>query len=100
MPVYCATKAFLTTYLEALRNRIAHRGAVVVTVKPGPVATPLTAKMDQKKLPLLITADKAATLILEGAKARRNVVYVPGTWRPIMFAIRSVPSWLFRRLNI
>jgi len=100
MPVYCATKAFLTTLLEALRNRIAHRGAVVVTVKPGPVATPLTAQMDHKKLPLLITADKAAMLILEGAKARRNVVYVPGTWRPIMFAIRSVPSWLFRRLNI
>lgn len=100
MPVYCASKAFLTTYLEALRNRIAHTGATVVTVKPGPVATPLTAAMDQKKLPFLITAEKAATLILEGAKARRNVLYVPGKWRPVMFIIRSIPSWLFRRLNI
>ncbi len=100
MPVYGATKAFLTTYLEALRNRIAHTGAVVVTVKPGPVATPLTAAMDPKKLPFLIPADKAATLILEAASRRRNVVYVPGIWRPVMFLIRSVPSLLFRRLNI
>jgi decaprenylphospho-beta-D-erythro-pentofuranosid-2-ulose 2-reductase len=100
MPVYGATKAFLTTYLEALRNRIAHTGAVVVTVKPGPVATPLTAAMDPKKLPFLIPADKAATLILEGARARRNIVYVPGIWRPVMFLIRSFPSAIFRRLNI
>ena len=72
----------------------------MVTVKPGPVATPLTAAMDQKKLPFLIQADKAATLILEGASRRKNIVYVPGIWRPVMFVIRSVPSFLFRRLNI
>lgn len=100
MPVYGATKAFFDTYLEALRNRIAHTGAVVVTVKPGPVATPMTAAMDQKKLPFLITAEKAAALTLEAARRKRNVVYVPGIWRPVMFLIRSVPSLLFRRLNI
>jgi decaprenylphospho-beta-D-erythro-pentofuranosid-2-ulose 2-reductase len=100
MPVYGATKAFLATYLESLRNRIGRTGAVVVTVKPGPVATPMTSGMDQKKLPLLITADKAATLILDAAARKRNLVYVPGAWRPIMFLIRSVPSFLFRKLNI
>jgi hypothetical protein len=56
--------------------------------------------MDPKKLPFLIPADKAAALILEGASKRRNVVYVPGIWRPVMFLIRSFPSLLFRLLNI
>ncbi len=100
MPVYGATKAFFDTYLEALRNRIAHTGAVVVTIKPGPVATPMTAGMDQKKLPFLITAEKAAALTLKAASRRRNVVYIPSIWRPVMFMICSVPSLVFRRLNI
>lgn len=99
-PVYGASKAFFDTYLEALRNRIAHTGATVVTIKPGPVATPMTAAMDPKKLPFLITAEKAAALTLEAARRKRGVVYVPGIWRPVMFLIRHVPSLLFRRLNI
>ena len=99
MPVYGASKAFLDTYLEALRNRIARSGAAVVVIKPGPVATPMTEAMDQKKLPFLITADKAASLILEAAAKRRAVAYVPGIWRPIMFIVRNIPSLIFRKMN-
>jgi decaprenylphospho-beta-D-erythro-pentofuranosid-2-ulose 2-reductase len=55
MPAYCTSKAALDTYLEALRNRIARYGVAVVTIKPGPVATPMTEGLD--KLPLLISAD-------------------------------------------
>ncbi len=99
MPVYAASKTFLDTYLEALRNRIAQKGVAVVTVKPGPVATQMTVEMDQKKLPFLITAEKAASLTLEAAARGRSVAYVPGLWRPIMMTIKSIPSFLFRRLN-
>jgi len=97
-PVYCASKAAFDTYLEALRNRLGHQGVSVVTVKPGPVATPMTEGMD--RLPLLIPADAAAEQIVAAAAKRTRWAYVPRVWRPIMFAIRNIPSVVFQRLDI
>lgn len=97
-PVYCAAKAALTTYLEALRNRIGRHGVSVVTVKPGPVDTPMTRGMD--RLPFLVSAADAARQILRAAGRGTGVVYVPGKWRPIMLVIRTLPSALFKRLDI
>jgi NAD(P)-dependent dehydrogenase (short-subunit alcohol dehydrogenase family) len=97
-PAYHASKAALDTFLEAVRNRVARRGVRVVTVKPGPVDTPMTQGMD--RLPLLISADAAAEQLLAGAARSANVVYVPGKWRPIMFVLRHIPSAIFRHLDI
>jgi short-subunit dehydrogenase len=97
-PAYHASKAALDAYLEAVRNRVARRGVGVVTVKPGPVDTPMTQGME--KLPLLVSADAAAEALLTGAARGRTVVYVPATWRPIMFVLRNLPSFIFRRLDI
>ncbi|HLI49483.1 MAG TPA: SDR family NAD(P)-dependent oxidoreductase [Chthonomonas sp.] len=96
-PVYSASKAFLDTYLEGLRNRTGRYGVRVVTIKPGPVDTPLVKGL--KNLPFLISADKAAELILKGAR-RDGVVYVPRIWRPIMAIVRLIPSFIFKRLNV
>ena len=96
-PVYGASKSFLDAYLESLRNRIARTGAAVVTVKPGPVDTPMTRDISKK--PLLITAEEAASTILAAAAARKRVVYVPWKWRPIMAIIRAIPSIIFKKLN-
>ena len=98
MPVYGATKAALNAYLESLRNRIGRYGASVVTIKPGPVDTPMT-QGSGKKLPLLIPAEQAAAQILEAARKRKNVAYVPGAWRIIMFIVRSIPSFVFKKMN-
>ncbi len=96
-PVYGASKAFLTTYLESLRNRLGPLGVSVVTVKPGPVETPMTAGLG--KMPLMITADKAASQIITAAQAGKRTVYVPGAWRPIMAIIRMIPSAVFQRMK-
>jgi len=97
-PAYHASKAALDTYLEAVRNRVARHGVRVVTVKPGPVDTPMTKGMD--KLPLLVSPDAAAAELLAGAARGAHTVYVPAKWRPIMFVIRHIPSFVFRRLDI
>src|SRR5579884_2568788 len=81
-PAYCASKAALNCYLEAIRNRVGRYGVAVVTVKPGPVDTPMTKGMD--KLPMLIPADQAASEILAAARRGANTAYVPAKWRPIM----------------
>jgi len=96
-PVYGATKAALNTYLESLRNRIERRGAFVVTVKPGPVDTPMTQGL---KMPGMISAERAAAEILLAAKDKVRVAYVPAKWKPIMAIIRAIPAPLFKWLNI
>ncbi len=96
-PAYHTSKAALTTYLEALRNRLFRYGVHVVTVKPGPVRTAMTEGL---KLPLMIDADDAARGTLALARAGTGQGYVPVAWRPIMLAIQHVPSVLFRRTNI
>jgi short-subunit dehydrogenase len=97
-PVYGATKAALNHYLEALRNRLSERGAHVVTIKPGFVATRMTAGMDD---PLwLIGSDEAARMILAAVEARANERFVPRRWALVAFVIRNIPSFLFKRLSI
>jgi short-subunit dehydrogenase len=97
-PVYNASKAGLDTYLEALRNRLARHGVTVVTVKPGPVTTRMTAGLD--RMPFLISAEDAARQTLAAARRGARTAYVPPRWRPIMFVLRNIPSALFTRLDV
>lgn len=96
-PGYHASKAGMDTYLESLRNRLWRHGVRVTTIRPGFVETPMT-----KDLPLkgAISADKAAALILKARDKEKTVAYVPGKWRLIMFVIRNIPSFVFRKLSI
>ena len=96
-PVYNASKAGMDTYLEALRNRLWRHGVRVTTVRPGFVETPMTAGL---KLKGAISADAAAAQILRARDRQRAIVYVPGKWRWIMFVIRCIPSFVFRKLSI
>jgi len=98
-PAYSTSKAGLTTWFEALRNRVARHGVNVVTVKPGFVDTPMTASLEQK--PMVIPVEKAASLIL--AAARRGgspSVFIPWTWWLVAMVLRHMPSRIFRRLDI
>lgn len=97
-PVYGATKAALENYLEALRNRLAPLGVSVVTVKPGPVATPMTAP--RGRLPGMISAERASALILRAARRKNTTAYIPWRWWLVSKILRLIPSPLFRRLKI
>jgi decaprenylphospho-beta-D-erythro-pentofuranosid-2-ulose 2-reductase len=96
-PVYNTSKAGLTCYLEALRNRCSRYGVTVVTVKPGPVATDMTKGL---KLPLMISAEEAADGALAMMKRGTSEGYVPAVWGPIMTVVKNVPSVVFRKTNI
>lgn len=99
MPGYTTSKAALSAWLEALRNRVSRHGVNIVTVKPGFVDTAMTAHLTKK--PMMISAPKAASLIL--ATARRGgspSAYIPFQWGIVAMIIRHIPSWLFRRLDL
>ncbi|MDZ4775024.1 MAG: SDR family NAD(P)-dependent oxidoreductase [Planctomycetota bacterium] len=97
-PVYCTTKAALNTYLEALRNRLSEVGVHVTTIKPGFVDTAMTKGMPG--LFWLISAEKAAEMILAAARGRVNTRYVPRRWWFVGTVIRSIPSFVFKKLNV
>jgi NAD(P)-dependent dehydrogenase (short-subunit alcohol dehydrogenase family) len=97
-PAYGASKAALDHFLEALRNRLTQRGVTVVTIKPGFVDTDLTRGMSG--LFWLISPDEAAERILAAARRGPATVYVPRRWRLVGLIIRSIPSFLFRKLKV
>jgi short-subunit dehydrogenase len=97
-PGYCTTKAALTTYLESLRNRCSRYGVNVVTIKPGFVDTAMTRGM--KGLFWLISPEKAANQSLALArKGKSGAAFVPSRWALVAFIVRSLPSFIFRKLN-
>lgn len=97
-PVYNTSKAGLHTYLEAIRNRIGRHGVRVLTVKPGFIDTAMTK--DMAGLFWVISADRAAEVILRKARRGASTIYVPARWRVVMWIIRSMPSAIFKRLKV
>jgi short-subunit dehydrogenase len=97
-PAYCTSKAALNTYLESLRNRLDGHSVHVLTIKPGFVDTDMTR--GKPGLFGVITAEEAARQILRAVEKKKNTVYVPRFWRYLMTVIRSIPSMIFRKLNV
>jgi decaprenylphospho-beta-D-erythro-pentofuranosid-2-ulose 2-reductase len=92
--VYGASKAGLDAFLSGLRNRCDRAGVQVLTIKPGFVATPMTAHIPRNRL--FAAPERVASDILKAVRRRRDVVYVPWFWRPIMAIIRAVPERIFK----
>jgi decaprenylphospho-beta-D-erythro-pentofuranosid-2-ulose 2-reductase len=96
--VYGAAKGGVERFLQGLRNRLHQSGVAVVTIKPGSVATPMTATM--KKNPLFANPQRVGRGIHRAIERRRDVVYIPWFWRPLMAVIRSLPERIFKRLHL
>jgi NAD(P)-dependent dehydrogenase (short-subunit alcohol dehydrogenase family) len=97
--IYGSAKAGLTAFLSGLRNAQSKAGLHVMTVKPGFVATQMTAGM---KLPPPLTAqpDEVAKAIIDSHEKRRDVIYVKARWRPVMAVIRAIPEGVFKKLSL
>ncbi|WP_321947711.1 SDR family oxidoreductase [Paraburkholderia sp. J10-1] len=97
--LYGSAKAALTAFCEGLNARLFKAGAHVVTIKPGFVATPMTAGLPLPG-PLVVTPDKVAADITRAIEKNRDVLYTPWFWSLIMLIIRSVPRFLFKRASL
>jgi decaprenylphospho-beta-D-erythro-pentofuranosid-2-ulose 2-reductase len=93
--LYGSAKAGLSAFLSGLRNRLAAKNVQVITVKPGFVATRMTAAM---KLPGLLTAQpqEVARRVLRAEQKGEDVIYVRPIWRLIMLCIKLIPERRFK----
>jgi short-subunit dehydrogenase len=96
--VYGASKGALNLFLEGLRNRIDRDGVNVLTIKPGFVATPMTAHLPHNAL--FASPDQIARGILKAVDSRRDVAYLPWFWRWIMLLVCAIPGRFFKKMNM
>jgi short-subunit dehydrogenase len=97
---YGASKAGLTAYLQGLRNRLHRSGVRVLTIEPGFVDTRMTLGRVNADSPLVARPERIARDIDRAIRWRRNTIYTPWFWRPIMLVIRLVPECVFKRLRL
>lgn len=93
---YCASKAAVFSYCEALRIELGGRGVAVTCVCPGFVATPMTSP-NPHPMPWLMTADAAAGRIVRGLVRKPAVLDFPRRMRLLMALTRFLPDAVIRR---
>jgi short-subunit dehydrogenase len=95
MAVYAATKAFVWSFSDALREECRGRGVQVMAVCPGPVDTPFFEATGDSKMRELIpkgsmtTAAAVVDETLSGLRARRGRV-IPGGLMKVSAAFTAV----------
>lgn len=97
--VYGAAKGMVSIFLQGLRNRLHGKGVAVVTIKPGFVDTPMTDGLD-KSGPLWATPNAVGNGIVAAMRSGKPVAYLPRFWWAIMFIIRHIPEFVFKRLSL
>jgi short-subunit dehydrogenase len=96
--IYGAAKGLLEIYAQGMRHRFAGTAVRVLLIKPGPTDTPMTADLKASGARMASAMDVAEGIVKAEARGK-SVAYVPGLWRAIMFAVRSVPTPVFNRLD-
>ncbi|MGH8231736.1 MAG: SDR family oxidoreductase [Steroidobacteraceae bacterium] len=96
--VYGSAKAAITAFASGLGQRLHSKGVAVVTIKPGFVDTPMTAHL--AKGALWASPDSVAKSIVRAMDHGTSVIYTPGFWRAIMWVVRSLPDFVFRRVRL
>ena len=96
-PAYNASKAFMSNYLQGLRQKFCKlKLPVVVTdVQPGFVDT---AMAKGEGLFWMASPKKAAQQIFDAIQKRRKHVYVTRRWRVIAWVLRILPDSLYDKL--
>lgn len=91
---YCASKAAATILLENLRVELIPFNVKVITVKPGFVKTNMSVK-NKFPMPFLMSAEKAAKIIIKGMKKEKKVIQFPLPMVISSKLMRIVPDFLF-----
>ena len=96
--IYGSSKAGLDAFAQGLGDALHGTGVHVMVVRPGFVRTRMTAGLPEA--PLATTPEAVATAVELGLRRRTETVWVPGTLRVVMAALRHLPRGVFRRLPV
>jgi short-subunit dehydrogenase len=96
-PAYNASKAFVSSYLQGLRQKIAKLGIpiYVTDIRPGFVDT---AMAKGEGLFWVQSPQKAAGQIYEAIQNKRKVAYITKRWRLVAWILKVLPDAIYHRI--
>ena len=94
--VYGGSKAGLDGFAQGLDDALVGTGVRVMIVRPGFVATTMTAGM--QPAPLSTTPDAVAAAVTRGLARNARIVWAPPALRYVFAVLRHLPRPLWRRL--
>jgi len=96
---YSASKAGLSTYLEALRGEVSGFGIQVTVIHPGFIDTPINNQM--KSRPFVISVEKGAEKIYNRIESKVNSATVPWfPWAIIGYVMKRIPEFIWSRIKM
>jgi len=101
-PAYCASKAAVKSYGEALRGWLADDGIQVSVVSPGFVESEMSTQFPGDK-PMMISAQKAADIIYRGLQKNKANISFPFPLNLGMWFLAILPGgisdWFMRQFS-
>src|SRR5208282_2596953 len=95
---YGSAKGALSLFLEGLRSRLHLAGVRVITIKPGPVQTPMTDHLPNSAR-FAEPAQAARDIVRALHRRSPDVLYTPRIWRYVMSVVHHIPETVFKRLS-
>ena len=93
---YGSSKSGLISYLSGLRQHYNNK-INILTIIPGYMSTN-SFREDAPNF-LITPPKKAASIIFNAIKSKREIVYINFYWRVIMYIVRLIPEKIFKKLN-
>ena len=96
-PAYNASKAFISNYMEGLRQKARHHKLpfYVTDIRPGFVDTPMTQQ--NKNMFWVATPQRAAQQIMSAISRKARVAYITRRWVLYAWLCHLAPRWLYER---
>lgn len=95
--IYGASKAMIEAFCSGLRVRLYKHNVHVLFIKPGIVATAMTAHLQFPQC-LVASADRVAKDIDCAVMKKKDQIYTPWFWRACMFMVRNIPTKVFKKI--
>jgi NAD(P)-dependent dehydrogenase (short-subunit alcohol dehydrogenase family) len=93
---YSASKAAAIAYCESLRVELQGSGIQVLTLCPGFIRTPMTAK-NPYRMPFMLDAEVFAQRAVRAIAAGRSYAVIPWQMGLVAKGLRLLPNWLYDR---
>jgi len=96
---YSASKAFQSTYMQALDQLAVKRGLPIIftDIRPGFVDTPI---LTGDSYPMLMTVDYVADRIMRALKRKKRVRIIDWRYRLMVRIWRMIPNCIWRKAKI
>ncbi len=103
-PSYCASKSFMATLLEGMRNRFIQLNIPidVTEIRPGWIQTTEEVIIDKENQNYgywVVPSTVAAKDIVAAIEAKKKVAYVPKRWLLIGLLLNITPDWIYNKMG-